>query len=54
MPFWTVFPGIGLFLVSASLITWVLVRNPHAESSVRIQKDRGHTVVASGPYRFVR
>ena len=54
MPFWTVYPGIALFIVSAILITWVLVKNPHAESSVRIQKDRDHTVVASGPYRFVR
>jgi len=54
MPFWTVFPGIANFIVSAILIAWVLVANPHAESSVRIQKDRGHTVVASGPYRFVR
>ena len=54
MPFWTVYPAIGQFIVSAALITWVLVKNPHAESSVRIQKDRGHTVVASGPYRFVR
>jgi protein-S-isoprenylcysteine O-methyltransferase Ste14 len=54
MPFWTVYPGTGAFIVSATLITWVLVKNPHAESSVRIQKDRGHTVVASGPYRFVR
>ncbi len=53
-PFWTVYPGIGLFIVSAALITWVLVKNPHAESSVRIQNDRGHTVVVSGPYRFVR
>lgn len=54
MPFWTVYPGIANFIVSAILITWVLIKNPHAESSVRIQKDRGHTVVASGPYRFVR
>jgi protein-S-isoprenylcysteine O-methyltransferase Ste14 len=54
IPFWTVYPGIVQFIVSATLITWVLVENPHAESSVRIQKDRGHTVVASGPYRFVR
>ena len=54
MPFWTIYPGIALFAVSAILVTWVLVKNPHAESSVRIQGDRGHTVVASGPYRFVR
>jgi protein-S-isoprenylcysteine O-methyltransferase Ste14 len=54
MPFWTVYPGVGLFMFSATLITWVLVKNPHAESSVRIQNDRGHNVVVSGPYRFVR
>jgi protein-S-isoprenylcysteine O-methyltransferase Ste14 len=54
LPFWTVYPGTVLFIVSAALITWVLVTNPHAESSVRIQNDRGHTVIASGPYGFVR
>ncbi len=54
MPFWTLYPGVVFLLVSAIWITWVLVRNPHAESSVRIQKERDHTVVSSGPYRFVR
>jgi protein-S-isoprenylcysteine O-methyltransferase Ste14 len=52
LPFWTLYLGICLFSISATLITWVLAKNPHAESSVRIQND--HTVVASGPYRFVR
>jgi protein-S-isoprenylcysteine O-methyltransferase Ste14 len=54
MPFWTTYPGIGLIAVSAILITWVMIKNSHAESSVRIQEDRGHTVISSGPYRFVR
>lgn len=54
MPSWTGHPGVGLFIVSAVWITWVLVRNPHAESSVRIQRERDHSVVSSGPYRFVR
>lgn len=54
MPFWTIYPGIGVFVVSVILITWVLAKNPHAESSVRIQEDRGHTVIRSGPYRLVR
>jgi protein-S-isoprenylcysteine O-methyltransferase Ste14 len=54
MPPWTVYPGVLSFLFSAVWIAWVLVENPHAESSVRIQRDRGHAVVASGPYRFVR
>lgn len=54
VPFWTVYPGVVSFIVAAALITWVLLTNPHAESSVRIQNDRGHTVIATGPYRFVR
>jgi protein-S-isoprenylcysteine O-methyltransferase Ste14 len=54
MPVGAMYPGIVFFLISTILITWTLVKNPHAESSVRIQNDRGHIVVASGPYRFVR
>lgn len=54
LPFSLVYPGIALFALSAIVILWVLLKNPHAESSVRIHKDRAHAVVASGPYRFVR
>ncbi|MBV8845280.1 MAG: isoprenylcysteine carboxylmethyltransferase family protein [Bryobacterales bacterium] len=54
IPLAAVYPGIILFMIAATVITWVLVENPHAESSVRIQVDRGHHVVVSGPYRFVR
>jgi protein-S-isoprenylcysteine O-methyltransferase Ste14 len=54
MPIWTIYPGIASFIGAAVMITWVLVRNPHAESSVRIQHDRGHSVIVSGPYRFIR
>lgn len=53
-PFWTVYLAIPSFISAAALITWALVTNPHAESSVRIQDDRAHAVVISGPYRFVR
>ena len=54
MPLGTVYPGVILFTIAAALITWVLIENPHAESSVRIQSDRDHRVVASGPYRLIR
>jgi len=54
MPFSLVYVGSLLFVVALTLIGWVLVVNPFAESSVRIQKDRGQRVVTSGPYRFVR
>jgi len=33
---------------------WALSVNPHFEATVRIQEDRGHRVISTGPYRFVR
>jgi protein-S-isoprenylcysteine O-methyltransferase Ste14 len=54
MPFAFVYVGTILFALALFLITWAAVVNPFAETSVRIQTDRGHTVVTSGPYRFVR
>lgn len=54
LPFWTIYPGILLQIIATILITWVLLKNPHAETSVRIQHDQSHSVVRSGPYQFVR
>jgi len=54
MPFALVYVGAILFVLSMVLIGWVMAVNPYAESSVRIQTDRGHTVVTCGPYRLVR
>ncbi len=33
---------------------WALIANRFFSTVVRIQRERGHTVVSSGPYRFVR
>lgn len=54
VPFAFVYVGAILFALSVVLIAWVMAVNPYAESTVRIQADRGQTVVTSGPYRFVR
>jgi len=54
LPGWTVAPGVGLFLIGSAITTWTMVANAHAESTVRIQHDRGHAVVSDGPYRIVR
>jgi protein-S-isoprenylcysteine O-methyltransferase Ste14 len=53
-PLWTVYPTVVLYLAASALIAWTLAVNRHAETSVRIQKDRGHTVIMHGPYRYVR
>jgi protein-S-isoprenylcysteine O-methyltransferase Ste14 len=54
MPFGLVYVGAIAFMLAMALIAWVLCVNPFAEATVRIQTDRGQTVVTSGPYRFVR
>jgi len=36
------------------LFTWAMVSNKYFSTIVRIQKERGHTVQTSGPYRIVR
>lgn len=54
MPVWTAYAGAFLFLLGMALITWTMSVNRFAEPTVRIQTDRGHTVVTSGPYRYIR
>ena len=43
-----------MFILGSVLIHWAMLVNRHFESSVRIQKDRGHRVITTGPYRIVR
>ncbi|HXR33362.1 MAG TPA: isoprenylcysteine carboxylmethyltransferase family protein [Verrucomicrobiae bacterium] len=48
------FAGLPLFLMGWLLVYWTMIVNPHLEKTVRIQEDRGHQVVTSGPYAVVR
>ena len=54
LPWWTIYPGLLLFLIGSAITTWTMVVNAFAETSVRIQEERGHAVVIHGPYRIVR
>jgi len=48
---------ITAFVITAlgySLGTWAILVNRFFSAVVRIQRDREHTVVASGPYRLIR
>jgi protein-S-isoprenylcysteine O-methyltransferase Ste14 len=54
MPFAAAYAGVPLVLLGCAAMAWPMSVNPFAENTVRIQTERGHTVVASGPYRFVR
>ena len=48
------FAGLPLFLMGWLLVYWTMIVNPHLERTVRIQEERGHRVVKSGPYAVVR
>lgn len=44
-----------LLLVAGSALTYgAMLANPHFEPTVRIQGDRDHRVISTGPYRWVR
>jgi protein-S-isoprenylcysteine O-methyltransferase Ste14 len=46
--------GILLHLAGMVPIVWAAMTNPFMEVAVRIQEDRGHVTVRTGPYRYVR
>ncbi len=48
--------GIGLVAMAAALAVtlWAVAVNRFFSSVIRIQTDRGHHLVTSGPYRYVR
>jgi protein-S-isoprenylcysteine O-methyltransferase Ste14 len=46
--------GLAIFAPGAGILTWSMVVNPFFEKTVRIQTDRDHRVVDTGPYAFVR
>jgi protein-S-isoprenylcysteine O-methyltransferase Ste14 len=53
-PDWVVWLGYVLFVLSYAGETWPQAVNRHFEPGVRIQQDRGQTVIDSGPYAVVR
>lgn len=46
--------GVGISVIGYVLGSWALVTNRFFSGVVRIQKDRGHHVVSTGPYAIVR
>ena len=54
LPWWAVGTGYALFAAGFVLMTWAQAVNRFFEPGVRIQTERGHHVVDTGPYAFVR
>ncbi len=54
MPGWIHWMGLILLTIGYAVGAWAMAVNAFFSSHVRIQTDRGHTVVTTGPYAFVR
>jgi protein-S-isoprenylcysteine O-methyltransferase Ste14 len=54
VPWWACGVGYVLFLVGMGVVTWAEAVNRFFEVTVRIQAERGHKVIDTGPYAFVR
>ncbi|HXY54118.1 MAG TPA: isoprenylcysteine carboxylmethyltransferase family protein [Nitrospirota bacterium] len=54
MPVWLQVFGAIILLCSFYLFFLTFRENPYLSSAVRIQKERGQTVISTGPYHFVR
>jgi protein-S-isoprenylcysteine O-methyltransferase Ste14 len=48
------YPGLIALIAASICADWAMVVNEHFEQFVRIQSDRDHRVITTGPYRFVR
>ncbi|MFH1418740.1 MAG: isoprenylcysteine carboxylmethyltransferase family protein [Planctomycetota bacterium] len=54
LPLWAVGLGAVLHIAGDVFILWSMIVNPFLEGVVRIQSERGHRVVTSGPYAVIR
>ena len=54
MPLWIQIAGAAILLCSLGFFFGVYRENPYLSPAVRVQQDRGQTVISTGPYGYVR
>ncbi|MGD9347526.1 MAG: isoprenylcysteine carboxylmethyltransferase family protein, partial [Candidatus Aminicenantes bacterium] len=54
VPLWAKILGFLGFIPAYALVFWTMTQNRYLSEVVRIQKDRGHKVCTTGPYKYVR
>ncbi len=54
VPWWICIVGYFLLLAGMVIVTWAEAVNKFFEVTVRIQTDRGHAVIDTGPYALMR
>jgi protein-S-isoprenylcysteine O-methyltransferase Ste14 len=53
-PLWLHLLGLALAIAGTAGLMWAMQANRFFSAYVRIQKERGHSVISQGPYRIVR
>lgn len=53
-PMWKLLFGLALVILGTAGLIWAMRANRFFSAIIRIQQDRGHQVVDTGPYRIVR
>jgi len=53
-PIWVQLLALLVFILGSAISSWAMVANKFFSTVVRIQTERGHYVVTSGPYRYAR
>lgn len=53
-PVWLQLVGYVLLVAGFMGVTWAQSVNRHFETTIRIQTDRAHAVIDTGPYAFIR
>lgn len=53
-PLWTLWLGLVLHAGGDAIMVWAMAVNPYLEGTVRIQRERGHHVITTGPFALVR
>lgn len=48
------YPALIPYIFSVVIVAWAMLENKHFEATVRIQGNREHQVISSGPYAVVR
>ncbi len=46
--------ALTIFLLNGAFQTWAMIVNPFFSPAVRIQRERGHHLIVTGPYRLMR
>lgn len=54
LPLWTMWPGVIVHAAGDAFMLWAMIVNPYLAPEVRIQTERGHRVITTGPYAIVR